>query len=233
MDGKKLLMKHFHIQAERAPFRSEVMCYESNGLLYHIIDVTKEEQQYLYELHQMSKHMIRQGEKRTATFLPDQSGRFLITEENKEFVILISRRPVPMNIFTGRQLARFHSRGQSLLFHINSASELGSWRERWEQRLEKLEKSVSQLMREQDDLFARLIIESFPYYMGMAENALQYAADTEIDESPQQWDSGTICHLSFNEQSWLREPAVHLPFNWVFDHPARDIAEWVRSEYWR
>ncbi|KMY55189.1 hypothetical protein AC623_15695 [Bacillus sp. FJAT-27231] len=233
MDGKQILMKHFNIQAERAPFRSEAMCYERDGLLYHIMDVTKKEQQYLYELHQMSRHMVQQGEKRTAVFLPAVNGRFLITEENKDFVVLVSKRPSSIKAVTGRKLAHFHLRGQSLSFQINSASELGKWREKWEQRLEKLEKGVSQLVREQDDPFARLIVESFPYYMGLTENALQYAADTDIDAPPQQWDSGTICHSLFNEQAWLREPAVHLPFNWVFDYPARDIAEWIRSEYWR
>ncbi|RJS60214.1 spore coat putative kinase YutH [Bacillus sp. PK3_68] len=233
MDGKQLLIKHFNIEAERASFPAETICYESNGLLYHIIDVTGKEQQYLYELHQMSQHMLRQGDRRTAIFLRDRNGRFLITEEQREFVVLVSEKPASIRAFTGRRLAHFHLRGQLLSFQVHSASELGKWREGWEQRLERLEKSISQLVKEQDDPFAQLIVQSFPYYMGITENAIQYTVDTEIDESPQQWDSGTICHTAFSEQIWMREPAVHQPFNWVFDHPARDIAEWVRSEYWQ
>ncbi|GLY09554.1 spore coat putative kinase YutH [Pseudobacillus badius] len=233
MDGKQLLLKHFQVEAERVPFQSKEICYESNGLLYHIIDATDKEQQYLYELHQMAQHMVRQGEKRTAVFLRARNGRFLVTEEERDFVVLVSSRPAPMRAFTGERLARFHLRGQSLLLQVQSASELGSWRASWEQRLEKIEKSANGLLKEQDDPFARLIVESFPYYMGLTENALQYVADTEIDEAPQQWDLGTICHRSFSEKSWLREPAVHQPFNWVFDYAARDIAEWIRSEYWQ
>lgn len=233
MDGKRLLSQHFNIQAERASFQSETMCYENKGLLYHIIDVTGKEQQYLYELHQMSQHMLRQGDMRTAIFLRDRNGRFLITEGQREFVVLVSEKPSSMRAFTGGSLAHFHLRGQLLSFQVNSASELGKWRERWEQRLEGLEKSVGQLVREQDDPFARLIVQSFPYYMGITENAIQYTIDTEIDGAPQQWDSGTICHFAFNERTWNREPAIHQPFNWVFDYAARDIAEWIRSEYWQ
>ncbi|MFK2826504.1 spore coat protein YutH [Bacillus sp. B190/17] len=233
MDGKQLLMKHFQVKAERVPFDSEAMCYESNGILYLIIDVTKKEQKYLYELHQMSRHMIGQGEKGVATFLPDQSGHFLLTEEKKEFVVLASRRMSPLTTFTGGELAKFHLRGQSLPLRVQHASEFGSWKDKWEQRLENMEKAVGKLVKERNDSFARLIIESFPYYMGLAENAIQYVADTEMDESPGEWDVGVICQMPFRETAWTQEPAIHHPFNWIFDHAARDVAEWIRLRYWQ
>ena len=232
MDGTQLLNKHFHIKAERAGAAAKANCYRSSGLLYFIVDVTKKEQEYLYELHQMSQHMAAQGEKRSAVFLPDQSGRFLVTEEKKDYVILISREYPPAAL-TGRELARFHRRGRSLAFQVSKATELGLWRKKWEERLESLEASVDKLWKEQDDSFARLIIESFSYYMGMAENAIQYVADTEIDEQPSYWDAGTICQKTLSEERWQQEPSVRQPFDWVFDHPARDLAEWIRSRYWK
>ncbi|KAB7706992.1 spore coat protein YutH [Bacillus aerolatus] len=233
MDGKELLKKHFHIEADRIPYRSEAMCYESNGLLYLIVEVTKKEQQYLNELHQMSQHMIRQGEKRIAAFMPDQSGYFLIVEGKKEFVVLVSKRYSSQPTLTGGKLARFHLRGRSIPVQMTSVNEFGRWKENWEQRLEKLEKAAGQLVKEQDDPFARLVVEAFPYYMGLAENAIQYVADTEMDESPGKWDTGTICQWTFSEKAWLSEPAIRQPFDWVFDHAARDIAEWIRSHYWQ
>ena len=47
-------------------------------------------------------------------------------------------------------------------------------------------------------------------------------------------EQGTICHFCFTSASWVvireRTPPVKLPSDWVYDHPARDIAEWIRYQ---
>ena len=61
-------------------------------------------------------------------------------------------------------------------------------------RLDQLEKFwQSQVMNHPTDVFDQLFIESFPYYLGVAENAIQYVVDTEMDDTPQLTDAATIC----------------------------------------
>ena len=57
-------------------------------------------------------------------------------------------------------------------------------------RLDQLEKFwQSQVMNHPSDVFDQLFIESFPYYLGVAENAIQYVVDTEMDDTPQLTDA--------------------------------------------
>ena len=40
------------------------------------------------------------------------------------------------------------------------------------------------LFQTPEDEFQRMFIDSFPYYIGLTENAIQYLVDTEIDDEP-------------------------------------------------
>ena len=84
---------------------------------------------------------------------------------------------------------------------------------------------------EPENEFDVLFIETFPYYMGLAENAIQYLTDTEIDDKPTQVDHGTLCHERFTHSVWKGPYFVKNPFEWVFDHASRDLAEWIRERY--
>ncbi|WP_100332163.1 spore coat putative kinase YutH [Bacillus xiapuensis] len=233
MDGKELLERRFHIQTDRGVRSSQGMHYESEGLLYTIVDVTNKEPQYLYELHQMSQHIIRQGDRKVAAFVPAAGGHFLVTEEEKDYAVLVSKPRTSRYSFSASSLFKFHSRGKTLPLEIKKASEFAQWKNIWEKQLETLEKSVSKMMEKQpDEPFASLVIESYPYYMGMAENAIQYVADTEMDARPESSDYGTICHKSFRPQVWEKAPIMRNPFDWAYDHRVRDVSEWLRSSYW-
>ena len=96
-------------------------------------------------------------------------------------------------------------------------------------RLDRLEKFwQSQVMNHPTDVFDQLFIESFPYYLGVAENAIQYVVDTEMDDTPQLTDAATICQERFTPLLWHQTKRLKLPFDWVYDHPTRDIAELIR-----
>ncbi|WP_203363128.1 spore coat putative kinase YutH [Bacillus sp. REN10] len=230
MDGKELLRKHFRITPERMV---NGRYYESEGFLYSIVDVTNMEQEYLVELHQMSQHLMQQGDQKVAVFIPSVSGAFLVTEDKRDVVVLGSSNVRSSSQATGSKLARFHRRGRSFTQEVKAMSQLGRWRARWEQELDQLETSISSVIKKGvDSEFAAMVIDSFPYYMGLAENAIQYVMDTEIDETPGTTDYGTICHHSFHTKLWVNRDFIHHPFDWVYDHPARDVAEWIRSSYW-
>ncbi len=78
--------------------------------------------------------------------------------------------------------------------------------------------------------FEKKMIEAFPYYSGLAENAIQYLVDTELDDNPGAEDSGTICHQRMERDTWSEESLIRIPGDWVFDHAARDIAEYMRDD---
>ncbi|WVE36621.1 spore coat protein YutH, partial [Priestia megaterium] len=55
--------------------------------------------------------------------------------------------------------------------------------------------------------------------------------DTEIDDLPRSVDAATICHHRFGQKTWGEDHVYKLPADWVFDHPSRDIAEYIREQY--
>ena len=89
------------------------------------------------------------------------------------------------------------------------------------------------LFQTPEDEFERMFIDSFPYYIGLTENAIQYLVDTEIDDEPMETDSGTVCHERFSKRhgGQLNNYMIKNPFDWVFDHRSRDLAEWTRERY--
>ena len=89
----------------------------------------------------------------------------------------------------------------------------------------------SMLYQQPESEFDRMFMESFPYYMAMTENAIQYLVDTELDDEPKSIDYGTVCHIHFSTRTWGNEIGMRNPFDWVFDHCSRDLAEWTREKY--
>ena len=83
----------------------------------------------------------------------------------------------------GRKLAKFHYRGRFVNFPLKKVNRIGQWKAFWEKRLEQMEKVWNEkLFHEPEHEFERMFLESFPYYMGLAENGIQYLTDTEIDD---------------------------------------------------
>ncbi len=139
---------------------------------------------------------------------------------------MLERHATPL----GSELSLFHKRGAFFPEEIDKLSRIGEWKSLWEKRLDQLERFwQSQVMNHPSDVFDQLFIESFPYYLGIAENAIQYVVDTEIDDTPQLSDSATICQERFTPLLWQQTNRLKIPIDWVYDHPTRDIAEWMRS----
>ena len=130
------------------------------------------------------------------------------------------------------ELAYFHYVGKFYQADTGKFHRMGIWKELWESRIDNLERHWYQVLHTHPvERFDQWFIESFPYYLGLAENAIQYLVDTEIDAQPSTFDSGCFTSERFMRHSWGEIYTYKLPSEWVFDHPVRDLAEWIRHEY--
>ncbi|WP_114746121.1 spore coat putative kinase YutH [Falsibacillus pallidus] len=228
-----ILQKHFGIQPEQSYMVRNQMRYISGGVLYTVVPVTHVEEDTLVELYEMSEHLSKEGDRYVSRFVPSTNEKFLVTENEVDYVVLGNApHPVVPSLKLGRKLARFHDRGRSIDKVIKSCSRIGEWKSLWEKRLDQMEGVWNNYLMERPDReFSRIFIESYPYYMGLAENAIQYLVDTEMDEETRDSDAGTVCHVRFHEGTWGSEVCIKDPFDWVFDHASRDISEWIRERY--
>ncbi|MBM7648545.1 spore coat protein YutH [Bacillus ectoiniformans] len=234
MDGKSLLEKHFQLQPEQVVVEGSDTRYLKQDFIYSIIDVTKVEQDFLLDYYHMSKHLIDQGDRRVSAFVKSKDEKFLVTEDKQEFVVLQNKyRKSGQYSSIAKELAMVHKRGRTLTEEVKAVNYLGLWRSQWEKRVDDLEKRVMNIIQQPPyEPFDTLVAEVFPYYMGLAENAIQYVADTEMDDQPLLSDYGTVCHRSFHEKAWGNQTNWRNPFDLVFDHAGRDLSEWIRSSYW-
>ncbi|MCM3112947.1 spore coat putative kinase YutH [Lederbergia lenta] len=231
----EILEKYYEIKPESSIQDGNITRYMKNDSIYTIVPVTHVEQETLIELYEISEHMAKYQDKKVSRFVAQAEGKFLITHEEQDYVLLKNtKRKSGSQKNVGRMLAKFHERGKEIQIQISSINRIGQWKEYWITRLEQLERAWHAAVQEKpEEEFEKLFIESFPYYLGLCENAIQYVTDTEMDLVPQYSDRGTICHERFHDNLWKESLEIRNPFDWVFDHCGRDIAEWVRGCYFR
>lgn len=231
---QKLLEKEYGVKVQEYVKVDAYDALRGNGWLYLIARPGGREEEEVAELQKITEHLQSYGDNHVPYFLTTTSGKILTKWEDNQYCVLASRQeeiPPPKQKL-GRKLAKFHERGRKVPFQVERSSRIGKWKELWEKRLEQMEKVWNgMLFQTPEDDFERLFIETFPYYMGMTENAIQYLVDTEIDENPADTDNGTVCHERFSSTSWGRHYLIKNPFDWVFDHRSRDLAEWTRERY--
>lgn len=203
--------------------------------LYLLVPCDGLEDEYIQELAQLAAHYKKFGDNYVCQFLKTDKGEIVIPWGGSKYCTLVVRTREQKDRAVeqmGRKLAKFHYRGRFVSFPLKKIVQIGRWKSFWETRLEQMEKFWNdKLFGGPENEFDKMFLESFPYYMGLAENGIQYLTDTEIDEEPLFPDHGTVCHRRFHANSWGERFHIKNPFDWVFDHCGRDLAEWTRERY--
>lgn len=232
---QKLLEHNYGIQVDEYLKLDSYDALRSNGWYYLIAKPEGRAAEEIIELEKIAEHLRKNGDAHVPAFLPDKEGGLITTWEEQQFCVLANRQTdKQVKVKLGRKLAKFHERGKTVPFKIERSSRIGQWKQLWEKRLDQIEKVWSDLLfQTPEDDFEKMFIDSFPYYIGLTENAIQYLVDTEVDDEPKESDSGTVCHERFSNDAWGANYYIKDPFDWVFDHRSRDLAEWTRERYFR
>ncbi|WP_070119456.1 spore coat putative kinase YutH [Bacillus marinisedimentorum] len=224
------MMKYHHNASEGAGRLFQVNGYQAfmqEGFLYLIVPADDLEPEDLEELQKVSTHLAGQGDRTIGTIHPYE-GR---EENNGKSILIRGGRAATGTVGrTGQELAVFHQRGRMYRGAFSKRDRYGAWHDYWVERIDALEEWRNNYKSRKHTEFEALFQETYPYYLGLTENAVQYLVDTEIDVPRQQSDAGTICHKRFDRQAWIENGRLKMPHLWVWDHPARDLAEWVRRE---
>ncbi|MGP7816319.1 spore coat putative kinase YutH [Niallia sp. 01092] len=232
---RHILSSKYGIEVEEETRIGNYEACMNNGKLYTLVPIAQKEQEELTELEQITEHLVSRGDHQVGRFLQSKDGETKVEVEEQAFCVIHHDN---VSSFTskqlGRKLGKFHYRGRTVPFNVEKISRIGQWKGLWEKRLDQIESFWNGMLYKQlESEFDRMFLESFPYYLGLAENAIQYLVDTELDDEPGSVDSGTICHNRFLKETWMGNYYMKNPFDWVFDHCGRDLAEWSRERYFR
>lgn len=201
--------------------------------IYVLVPVRDLKEDELVEIKKLTDYYQQQGDTSVGEFVENMYGYYVSKINGKDCVLLKYNRVTPREVVSmGQELAQFHYNGKYYQEKIEHINRIGQWKELWGNRLEQLEKFWKQkVMSHPEGGFDRLFVDSFPYYLGLTENAIQYIVDTELDDEPKAFDAGTVCFSHFTRNQWENEYRVKMPIEWVYDHPSRDIAEYIRYEF--
>ncbi|MDQ0257640.1 spore coat protein YutH [Evansella vedderi] len=213
----------------------------SEGEVYLIRPIDQGIRGRLQEKVAMAEWLQYYGEKDVCTFIKNKEGkRQLLPVDGKETVVMqipkLSYREFPSYKGSiGRRLAQFHQKGVSYSNQKKERKEFVPWKERWERRLDQLENWYIHIVREKKkNKFDEEFCITYPYFMGLTENAIQLMTDVYFDVPQASINPyHTICHLRFQESSWLtvEEGApsrIKVPTDFIYDHFTRDLGEYVR-----
>jgi len=96
------------------------------------------------------------------------------------------------------------------------------WTHLWMQRLDYLENILIHVEKTSQN-----ILPIFFYYMGLAENAIQYVQMTVSNIKKDRQDVFVVCHHRIDVKNSVA--SLYMPLDLVLDYPARDIAEYLKS----
>lgn len=206
----------------------------AGGRGFIVASVEQIEDKELNEMIKMASHLYSQGDQSIGTVLPSRMNQAVsfIDGQNSilfQLPLLETRRK---KTALGRELASLHQRGRSYQ-PVNKQKE--GWKDFWMYRLSQLDQLYEQLTREKKkSSFDKAFMTSFPYYLGLTENAIQYIVDSDLDLGPaNNFEQKTICHFRFTDETWLQlnehNNRFKNPIDLVYDYPSRDLAEWIRS----
>lgn len=157
-----------------------------------------------------------------------QGDWFAPLEEKQYMVLKVRQSKKETSESHGRQLAAFHQMGSQYTYEPQRISSYGEWKQLWIDKLSTFEAYAHQEARKSHDRYERLVMDILPYLIGMSENAIQYIAESQLDLRYDDGDQGTITFQRYRGQ--MMNPVIW-PDELTYDHPVRDLAEYMRSGF--
>jgi len=111
-------------------------------------------------------------------------------------------------------------------FEYDDILKRDNWNILWGRKIKYLEYQVNQTGKKYP-----ILVDSFSYFVGLAENAISYAKNTEIETKKEQTDIGVISHRKIKECNKLS--CIYDPLNIVIDHKSRNLAEYIKISFFK
>lgn len=155
----------------------------------------------------------------TMRFVQNKSGQYIIHFDEKKYMLLESDLNIS-NEFNVLDMISFSeklivNKKQSLLYR-------NLWGDLWSAKVDYFEYQVAQLGKDK-----HIILNSFSYYVGLAENAIAYVNNTLKKYQKSAYENITL------QRKRIGFPNIQLnyfnPLNYVIDIEVRDIASYFKS----
>ncbi|WP_340081907.1 hypothetical protein [Terribacillus sp. FSL K6-0262] len=203
--------------------------YRTADRLYVIIPARTDQDSY-YELAAITAYLQEAGFPRLAQPMLTTEGQILTVYENTAYLVVEMPPPYTRDLQAhGVELASFHQLGASCPFAPDTLSSYGKWGDLWTARLSQAEKLYAEMYQKRPLVHEeRVFLDTFYYVIGRTELAIQYLNETNDEFRFTESDQPTTVFMKYRSE--LADTYV-LPHTIVYDHPARDLAEYTRNSF--
>lgn len=213
-----------HFINEEIEIDGEVAYYDQ-GSYYFIVPTTESAQVHI-EQSWFADYLIEQGYLRVAKPIPNLQGGYLTEENSLHYIVLLAKKYPTLESDIAARLAEFHQVGRKYPYMPRYLSVYGQWHVLWQEKLALYEAYYREhLDASPASSYQRLLIDTFPYLIGLSENAIQYVQETNQETRFSSIDQPTIVFQRYNKQL---DHTFIFANQLVYDHPTRDIAEYIR-----
>ncbi len=215
---KELLIKNYNLNDNIAIMEGESYCsFLFQDKKYYFAPYFRSEDE-LNDLLLLNAELLEKGIP-TSRFIPNIYNQYITKDANNKYILFES----PLNISKEYNvLDMIHFANQLQISKKKSVLYRNSWGELWSKKVDYFEYQVTQLGKNKP-----IILNSFSYYIGLAENAISYVNNTIKNHQISIYESITL------QRKRIIFPNIQLnyfnPLNYVIDIEVRDIASYFKA----
>lgn len=222
---KDLLATYYDIHVDEKREFGQKECFKNNEYYYFTILANNREVIHM-EQAALAYYLMEQNYDNVAIPIPNIHGDWFTNYQEKNYLVLQFRNKQEWGQLPhGKQLAVFHETGIAYRYEPKEISSYGQWKELWINKLTAYETNVERQAKENPCDYYRYLMDVLPYIIGISENAIQYIQESEEDTRFHEVDQGTISFRRY--KGHLENPVIWVD-DLAYDHPARDLAEYIR-----
>ena len=198
----------YHIKISKFDYNRNYYSFNYNGFLYRLYIINNNIN--VNALVNINKQLLRNT--LVSEIINNKDGNYVSNYNNHDYILI----KIYVNINQKISLKEINYLSNMLYSKKNKIS----WGTLWSNKIDYLEELINENGKKYP-----LLVDSFNYFVGMAENAISYYNNINISSNYKY----VISHKVICPHDTIE--ALYNPLNIIFDYRARDIAEYIKNAF--
>jgi len=214
---KNNIMYYYNINIENIYQNNNYYYFDINNERYEFVIYTRDikEQEAIYKLNKK----ITESNLLVHEIIPNKDGYIVTIINNIPYILykIYINKEKEISLLELTHLSYYN-------FEYDEILKRDNWYELWAKKIDYLEYQINQTGKKYP-----ILVDSFSYFVGLAENAISYAKNTTIESQKEITDIGVISHRKITDYKKIE--LIYNPLNIVIDHKSRDLAEYIKISF--
>lgn len=216
---KNNIMYYYNLPIDNIYQNNDYYYFDIRNERYELVIYTRDikEQQAIYKLNKkmiMSNILVHE-------IIPNKDNYIVTIINNIPYILykIYINKEKEISLSELTYLSNYNFEYDDILKREN-------WDTLWAKKIDYLEYQINQIGKKYP-----ILVDSFSYFVGMAENAISYVKNTNLEVKKEQTDINVISHRKIKECNKLN--CIYDPLNIVIDHKSRDLAEYIKTSFFK